>query len=103
MHDFLNFPTGCAKARRSPLASLPGVGYDVLAHSTDPPLDVSIFFAREGGEHAAQFGVARFAGGSSWKFQELLPMRVDILVFEWPGLECGPGSPFGAPEPPHSE
>ena len=56
---------GVLQARRSRLASLPGVGYDSLAHSTDPPSAVSIFFAREGGGHAAQFGVARFAGGSS--------------------------------------
>ncbi len=33
---------GVLKARRPPLAYLPGVGYDVLAHSTDPPSVVSI-------------------------------------------------------------
>ncbi len=56
---------GVLKARRPPLASMLGVGYDSL-HTHRPTIGGQhLPFAREGGEHAAQFGVARFAGGSS--------------------------------------
>ena len=81
-----SFPIGvCQKVRRPPLAAMEGGGY-VSLHTLRPTIggQRALFYAREGGEHAAQFGVARFAGGSSWKFQELLPMRVDALCIERP-------------------
>jgi hypothetical protein len=54
MYDFLIF-IGCAKARRPPLASMLGVGYDSL-HTHRLTIGGQHFFAREGVINAAQFG-----------------------------------------------
>ncbi len=98
MHDSSISQRGVLKVRRPPLASMPGVGYDSLAHSPDPPSVVSISLSpvRAGNmlPYLVWHGFPAEAPHSpliSGEFQELLPMRVDVLVFERPGSCVGQG------------
>ena len=81
----------CQKVRRPPLASMPGEGSGSLAHSTDPPLVVGISFSpvRAGDmlPNLVWHGLPAEAPHSplvSGGCQEVLPMRVDVLVLNGP-------------------
>ena len=67
MHDFLSFPPGCAKGSSPDPGLFAGGRLRCPCTLHRPTIGGrhSPFNAREGGEHAAQFGVARFSGGSS--------------------------------------
>ncbi len=100
IHDFLIPKTGCA-GELSPAPGFCRGSVTILCTLYRPTTGGRHFsLAREGGVNAAQFGVARFSGGSSWKIPEAPADEGGHPRFWMARLVSGTGSPFGAPEPP---
>ena len=96
-----SFPKPVCAGELSPAPGyLPGVGYDSLHTLPTHHRWWAFSLAREGGVNAAQFGVARFSGGSSWKIPEAPADEGGHPRFWMARLVSGTGSPLGAPEPP---
>ena len=89
-----SFPTrGVLENCRQPLAICRG-SFTILCTLYRPTTGGRHFpLAREGGVNAAQFGVARFSGGSSWKTPEAPADEGGHPRFWMARLVDGTGSP----------
>jgi hypothetical protein len=79
VHDFLIYFLGCAEICRPPLAFCRG-SVTFFLHTRRPTIGGRYVFLHNAREHAAQFGVARPAGGSPWKIPEA---PADDFFYGW--------------------